>query len=84
MPSRRDLLKATGGLVLATGGSWLARHAHGANAVLGPPELPVGIRPSMNRGDAEVVKMIKPYGAPISDADAKEIVHYLAKNYGQP
>src|SRR6476660_7192078 len=30
MPSRRDLLKATGGLVLATGGSWLAGHAHGA------------------------------------------------------
>jgi DMSO/TMAO reductase YedYZ molybdopterin-dependent catalytic subunit len=43
MPSRRDLLKATGGLVLATGGSWLARHAHGADAVLGPAELPEGM-----------------------------------------
>jgi hypothetical protein len=40
MPSRRDILKATGGLVLATGGSWLASHAHGADAVLGPAELP--------------------------------------------
>src|SRR5580765_1946007 len=43
MPSRRDLLKATGGLVLATGGSWLASHAHGADAVLGPAELPEGM-----------------------------------------
>ncbi len=32
--------------------------------------------------NAEVTKMIKAYGAPISDADAKEIVDYLAKNYG--
>ncbi|HEV7414417.1 MAG TPA: hypothetical protein VGP14_12225 [Casimicrobiaceae bacterium] len=84
MPSRRDLLKATGGLVLATGGSWLARHAHGADAILGPPELPEGMLSLMNRGDAEVVKMIKAYGAPISDADAKEIVDYLSKDYGQP
>ena len=45
-----------------------------------------GNSPFMNRGvwDAEVVKMIKAYGAPISDADAKEIVDYLTKNYGQP
>jgi mono/diheme cytochrome c family protein len=45
-----------------------------------------GNSPFMNRGvwDAEVVKMIKAYGAPISDADAKEIVDYLSKNYGQP
>ena len=45
-----------------------------------------GNSPFMNRAvwDAEVVKMIKAYGAPISDADAKEIVDYLAKNYGQP
>ena len=28
--------------------------------------------------------MIKAYGAPISDADAKEIVDYLSKDYGQP
>jgi sulfite dehydrogenase (cytochrome) subunit B len=45
-----------------------------------------GNSPFMNRGvwDAEVTKMIKAYGAPTSDADAKEIVDYLAKNYGQP
>jgi len=30
---------------------------------------------------AEVTKMIKVYGAPISDEDAKEIVEYLAKAY---
>jgi cytochrome c5 len=45
-----------------------------------------GNSPFMNRGvwDAEVTKMIKAYGAPISETDAKEIVDYLAKNYGQP
>lgn len=32
--------------------------------------------------DAEVTKMIKAYGAPIEDADAKAIKDYLAKNYG--
>jgi sulfite dehydrogenase (cytochrome) subunit B len=32
--------------------------------------------------NAEVTKMIKAFGAPISDADAKAIVDYLAKNYG--
>jgi len=32
--------------------------------------------------DAEVTKMIKAYGAPISDADAKVIVDYLVTNYG--
>ena len=32
--------------------------------------------------DAEVTKMIKAFGAPISDADAKEIVDYLSANYG--
>lgn len=31
---------------------------------------------------AEVTKMIKGYGAPISDADAKAIAAYLAANYG--
>jgi mono/diheme cytochrome c family protein len=30
----------------------------------------------------EVTKMIKAYGAPINDADAKAIADYLAKNYG--
>jgi mono/diheme cytochrome c family protein len=33
--------------------------------------------------DGEVTKMIKMYGAPIDDADAKEIAGYLAANYGQ-
>jgi sulfite dehydrogenase (cytochrome) subunit B len=32
--------------------------------------------------DAEVTKMIKAFGAPIGDADAKDISAYLAKNYG--
>lgn len=32
--------------------------------------------------DAEVAKMIKAYGAPIDDADAKAIAEYLKKNYG--
>jgi mono/diheme cytochrome c family protein len=44
----------------------------------------VGNSPFMNRQvwDAEVTKMIKAFGAPISDADAKEIVDYLVANYG--
>lgn len=33
--------------------------------------------------EAEVTKMIKAFGAPISEGDAKEIVEYLATNYGQ-
>jgi len=32
--------------------------------------------------NAEVTKMIKAYGAPIDDSDAKAIAEYLAKNYG--
>jgi len=32
--------------------------------------------------DAEVGKMIKAFGAPIDDADAKIIAEYLKKNYG--
>jgi mono/diheme cytochrome c family protein len=32
--------------------------------------------------NAEVTKMIKGYGAPINDADAKAIVDYLTANYG--
>jgi len=32
--------------------------------------------------NAEVTKMIKAFGAPISDADAKAIAAYLAANYG--
>jgi mono/diheme cytochrome c family protein len=46
----------------------------------------LGNSPFMNRQiwDAEVTKMIKGFGAPISDADAKEIAEYLTRNYGQP
>jgi sulfite dehydrogenase (cytochrome) subunit B len=33
--------------------------------------------------DAEVAKMIKAFGAPIDEADAKEIATYLAANYGK-
>jgi sulfite dehydrogenase (cytochrome) subunit B len=32
--------------------------------------------------DAEVTKMIKAFGAPINDADAKDIAEYLTRNYG--
>jgi hypothetical protein len=32
--------------------------------------------------DAEITKMIKAYGTPIDDADAKAIAEYLKKNYG--
>ncbi len=32
--------------------------------------------------DAEVTKMIKAFGAPIDEADAKVIAEYLKKNYG--
>jgi len=32
--------------------------------------------------DAEVSKMIKAFGAPIDDSDAKAIADYLKKNYG--
>ena len=32
--------------------------------------------------DAEVTKMIKAFGAPIDDSDAKAIADYLKKNYG--
>lgn len=33
--------------------------------------------------DAEVTKMIKAYGAPIDDEDAKAIKAYLTQNYGK-
>jgi sulfite dehydrogenase (cytochrome) subunit B len=32
--------------------------------------------------DAEVTKMIKAYGAPVDDADAKAVADYLKANYG--
>jgi hypothetical protein len=44
----------------------------------------LGNSPFMTRQvwDAEVTKMVKAFGAPISDADSKEIVDYLTKYYG--
>ena len=38
--------------------------------------------PTAAMWDAEITKMIKAYGAPISDADAKAIGDYLKHNYG--
>jgi len=38
--------------------------------------------PSAALWDAEVTKMIRAFGAPISEADAKDIADYLKKNYG--
>ena len=38
--------------------------------------------PSAALWDAEVAKMIKAFGAPIEDSDAKIIADYLKKNYG--
>lgn len=38
--------------------------------------------PSAALWDAEVTKMVKAFGAPISEADAKVIAEYLKKNYG--
>src|SRR4030088_955655 len=38
--------------------------------------------PSAALWDAEVTKMIKAFGAPIDDSDAKAIAEYLKKNYG--
>jgi mono/diheme cytochrome c family protein len=32
--------------------------------------------------DAEVTKMIKAYGAPVDEADAKAVADYLKANYG--
>jgi len=53
MSSRRDFLKGTGGLVLATGGGWLAGHAHGAVPnTPGLAALPAGATAS---GDLETL-----------------------------
>ena len=38
--------------------------------------------PSAAVWDATITKMIKAFGAPIDDADAKAIGDYLKKNYG--
>jgi DMSO/TMAO reductase YedYZ molybdopterin-dependent catalytic subunit len=53
MSSRRDFLKGTGGLVLATGSGWLAGHAHGAVPnTPGLAALPAGATAS---GDLETL-----------------------------
>ncbi|HTP47718.1 MAG TPA: molybdopterin-dependent oxidoreductase [Casimicrobiaceae bacterium] len=53
MASRRDFLKSTGGLVLATGGGWFAGHAHGAVPnTPGLAPLPAGATAS---GDLEAL-----------------------------
>jgi len=38
--------------------------------------------PSAAAWDATITKMIKAFGAPIDEADAKVIADYLKKNYG--
>jgi sulfite dehydrogenase (cytochrome) subunit B len=38
--------------------------------------------PGAKLWDSEVAKMIKAFGAPIGEADAKIIADYLKKNYG--
>jgi mono/diheme cytochrome c family protein len=38
--------------------------------------------PSAAVWDATITKMIKAFGAPIDEADAKVIAEYLKKNYG--
>ena len=81
MPSRRDILKATGGLVLATGGSWLASHVHAA--VPNRPDLVSPTADAVASGDREALAG-KASASPMSRADAKEIVDSLAKNGGQP
>ena len=43
---------------------------------------PQSIKPRKDFWQTEVTKMIKAYGAPVDDADAKAIAEYLAKNYG--
>jgi len=37
--------------------------------------------PTATFWDAEVTKMIKVFGAPVDDGDAKAITEYLSKNY---
>jgi sulfite dehydrogenase (cytochrome) subunit B len=49
---------------------------HSTDYIVGQPRL------DAQHWNAEVQKMIKTYGAPISDTDAKIIADYLAKNYG--
>jgi mono/diheme cytochrome c family protein len=52
---------------------------HSSDYILTQPQGPKFKKDFWN---AEVTKMIKVYGAPISDADAAAIVDYLKSNYG--
>jgi hypothetical protein len=47
-----------------------------------PDYIPMQPRLPAKTWDAEVHKMIKVFGAPISDEDAKIIISYLAAQYG--
>jgi cytochrome c553 len=47
-----------------------------------PDYIPMQPRLSAKTWDGEVHKMIKVFGAPISDEDAKTISSYLAAQYG--
>jgi hypothetical protein len=38
--------------------------------------------PDQKLWEAEVTKMIKVYGAPVDEVDAKTIIDYLSRNYG--
>lgn len=38
--------------------------------------------PDRKLWEAEVTKMIKVFGAPVDEADAKAIIDYLSRNYG--
>jgi len=38
--------------------------------------------PDQKLWEAEVTKMIKVFGAPVDEADAKAIIDYLSRNYG--
>jgi mono/diheme cytochrome c family protein len=49
---------------------------HSTDYIVGQPHF------DAQHWNAEVQKMIKTYGAPVSDTDAKIIADYLAKNYG--
>ena len=54
---------------------------HSSDYVLTQPQGP---KFKKDFWEAEVTKMIKAFGAPISEADGKEIADYLTRNYGQP
>jgi hypothetical protein len=72
-----------------------AAGAAGAAEITLPPDHPYGtLKPGPGSEVAQrscvlchstdyIVKMIKVFGAPVSDADAKTITEYLARQYGK-